>query len=289
MKILGINFADGNFRAAQKRNTRSMKWFGKIRDVIEFSPSDIDADFREKHGNILSVKRGAGLWLWKPYFVLRALRTLDEGDFLFYCDAGAVVVRDIQHLVEDLKNSGQDMMFFALPLLNRQFCKRETFKAMNIDESFAEKNQIMATQFLLRKTAETEAFIEEWLAACCDERAISPDHFCPEVEEFSDFVAHREDQSVLSLLLAKRGYVPFKDPSQYRVFPWEYGRDGYFFRTPKTCGGRAPVCIVSIRSTAFPRRILVLLVKLLLRKLKIYDADFFWKRMGKPTILPAES
>lgn len=145
----------------------------------------------------------------------------------------------------------------------------------------------MGTFFLLKKTKGTEAFIEEWLAACCDERAISPVHFFSDLKEFSDFVAHREDQSILSLLLAKRGYCPFKDPSQYGLFPWEYGRARWCFRPAKTYVGTAPfISIVSIRNASFFRVMLVLLIKVLLWKMKFYTADFFWKRNGKPKILP---
>lgn len=264
-----------------------MRRLGKVSDVVEYSPNDIDSDFRRCYARILNVTRGAGLWLWKPYFVQKALKSIKDGEFLFYCDSGTVVIRDVRYLIRDLEASGQDMMFFSLPLLEKQFTKRECFKILGMDaDEDGNANQTMGTYFLLRKTRDVEAFISDWLEKCCDERLISPEHFCSGVQESPDFVAHREDQSVLSLLLRKRkDFVRFKEPTQYGMFPWEYGRSGYLFRLPKTFPGTAPVCIISVRRTAFPRKIFVLVAKILLWKLGIYSADFFWKRMGYPTIL----
>jgi len=35
----------------------------------------------------LSRRRGAGLWLWKPYLINRTLATMEEGALLMYSDA----------------------------------------------------------------------------------------------------------------------------------------------------------------------------------------------------------
>lgn len=284
-KILGINFADKKFRRAQKRNTWSMKYLGQIPEVVEYGPNDIESEFRERHARILSVKRGAGLWLWKPYFVLKALRMLKEGEFLFYCDSGAIVIRDVRHLVRDLEATGQDMMFFALPLLNRQFCKRETFAIMGIPEGEGMSNQAMATYFLLRKNARTESFISMWLEKCCDERLISPEHFCPEIPEFPDFVAHREDQSILSLLLFKASISLFKEPTQFGLFPWDYSVRNYLYREPEVLESCSPLILFSIRKTPILKSIVLISLKLILWKMGIYRAESAWKIKGRPIFL----
>jgi hypothetical protein len=53
--------------------------------VLVFGPEDIDDDFRKANGmtsadnaDTLSVERGVGLWLWKPYVIRKALMMLEE-------------------------------------------------------------------------------------------------------------------------------------------------------------------------------------------------------------------
>ena len=86
--IIAINYADDNFTDAQKLNTWTAKHLGRASRVIEYGPKDMDEVFWESNKDILSRSRGGGYWLWKPYFIARTLRLLQEGDYLVYCDAG---------------------------------------------------------------------------------------------------------------------------------------------------------------------------------------------------------
>ena len=72
MKIL-INYADKQYEPARKWNTLTGKYIAKFDKVYEFSPHDIDPSFAILYHDILSQKRGNGLWLWKPYFVNKVL------------------------------------------------------------------------------------------------------------------------------------------------------------------------------------------------------------------------
>lgn len=218
--ILAINYSDKNFERQRKYNTQTAYSKGKVNKVIEYSPNDLDPEFREKHKKILSYTRGGGLWLWKPYIILKALELLEEGDYLFYCDAGAYYVNKVQHLVNTLNKTNQSMMGFRLPLLARQFTKKECYRLMNCKESG--ENQILSGYLLFKKDDFCIDFVKEWLKYATDERISSPTRFCFEIEEFSDFRTHREDQSIVSNLYYKYNLIPFKDPSQFGNRPWEY-------------------------------------------------------------------
>ena len=96
--IYAVNFADESFQIQRAFNTKTAYSKGQVAKVFEFSPSDIEDSFLEKNKNIFSYERGHGLWIWKPYFILKALQEINEGDYLFYCDAGTFFVNKVQFL-----------------------------------------------------------------------------------------------------------------------------------------------------------------------------------------------
>lgn len=218
--ITVVNFADEKYESFRRRNSISAYKKGKADKVIEYTWEDIDSAFREKNKIILGYERGAGLWLWKPYFILKALRNIKEGEYLLYVDAGSFFIDKIVHLINVLEKSNQTIMGFELPLLERQFTKNEVFHLMDYKDTGL--NQILASFILLKKSSYSVSFIEKWLEYMCDERIVSPKHFCSTIKENKEFIAHREDQSVFSILYHKDNLIPFKDPSQYGIWPWEY-------------------------------------------------------------------
>ena len=123
------NYADEKYKAQQELNTSSAYEFGKVDQVIEFHENDIQ-DLKEAHPEHFKIPRGHGLWFWKPFLILKAFKKMKEGDYLFYCDSGAVFIDDIHLLIPDLEKSGKDMMVFEQPLLSRCFTKAETFHLM---------------------------------------------------------------------------------------------------------------------------------------------------------------
>lgn len=218
--IVAINFADQKFELCRKYNTETAYSKGKADKVIEYCPNDIDVKFNNENRKILSYKRGFGLWLWKPYFIYKTLQEMNEGDYLFYSDSGSYYIDKIQNLISRLEKTSQSVMGFGLPLYERQFTKKETFELM--DYYNYEQNQVLATYILLKKTAYSINFVKEWLDYASDERIISPQYFYDNIKEFDDFIEHREDQSVFSILYHKKGLKVFRDPSQYGDRPWQY-------------------------------------------------------------------
>lgn len=243
--IVAINYADEKFEVSRKYNTKSAYKKGKFDKVIEYSFSDLDEEFKLRNASILAYARGAGLWLWKPYIILDALNKINDGDYLFYCDSGAYYVNDIYLLIDVLNKTNQNILPFELPLLERQFTKKETFVLM--DYSNYENNLICATYMLYKRSDKSIAFVKEWLKYMEDERLCSSKHFMPEIKEFDDYCEHREDQSVFSLLCRKHGLEAFRDPSNYGERPWMYGRNHWDVVLKKYINSPYPKIIVSNR------------------------------------------
>ena len=61
-----------------------------------FNQSFIDAEFRKRNERIFNENRGAGLWLWKPYILLKILLAMDETDVLLYQDVDWLLAGSIE-------------------------------------------------------------------------------------------------------------------------------------------------------------------------------------------------
>lgn len=277
--IFAINYADENFKLQQKYNTKTAYKMGKVDKVIEYGPSDIDDEFIKSNKSIFNYSRGAGLWLWKPYFVLKTLRELSEGDYLFYCDSGSYYINKVQHLIDCMELNKQEIMVYGLPLISNQWTKRETFVFLECDYTkYTEDNQILATYFLIKKTDQTIKFFEEFLKCCCDEKSISYRIFDESIINDKDFIAHREDQSIFSILCKKNNLQVFREPSQFGDRPWEYRQTGFIYRPRVYKNSNYPQIICSYRKENIKKFKLKEFIKHKLFKLGVYNEYMFEKR-----------
>lgn len=222
MKKFYANFADENFKKQQNIALLSAKYVGGFDRVSGFSLKDIDPVFFSANKDILNQKRGAGYWLWKPYFIKKILSEISEGDYLFYSDSGAFFLKKIDVLIKALEKEGQDIMGFELPLIEKQWTKKELFLNMDCNSCFySETNQILASFILIKKTSLSVKFFDEFLELSCNKLNLT-DEYNDQVKQDECFVEHRHDQSIFSLLYKSYKLKPFKDPSQLGKYP-----DGY--------------------------------------------------------------
>jgi hypothetical protein len=178
-----------------------------------------DADFAERNKEILSVKTGSGLWLWKPYVIKKMLNKMQNGEILCYVDSlyqwtenfGDVLVR-----VVDSKHNGM-MLFHNKPneptFMEKNYTKKEVLDYFNCSEEMKNSNQVWAGCVILQKNERTVKLVNDWLEhAEKPELIIDPETRNGQLPEFKE---HRRDQSILSIL-AKREGVNFE------TFPKKY-------------------------------------------------------------------
>lgn len=248
MKTYLINYANAKFENIRKLNTWTGKYIAGFDKVIEYRPEDIDFNFKENNKKILKYERGNGLWLWKPYFCLKTLETMQEGDILFYCDSGAFFIRSISSVLNNMKD---DILVFELPLIEKQWTKgnviNELVNQENLRKSILESKQILATFFAVKKTRRTVNFIQTWLKNCCNEELLSPES-C--ICEDDIYIAHREDQSIFSIMCKKEGIIPHKDISQFGKYPEGYKYPNYIFISNNSAEDEVPILILH-RKTKF--------------------------------------
>ncbi len=216
MKKVLVNFANDHFLQSQELNSRSGLGIAGFDEVRSYHLCDIDADFRRRSQHILDCPRGAGYWLWKPYFIQQTLAELSPGDVLFYWDSGAEFIAPIEPLIRLCADFAQDVVHFELCGLEKHWTKRNAFLLLDCDTpEYAETKQRLASFILIRKSHFSDEFVGQHLAYCQDERMITDLENQLGYPDYEGFVEHRHDQSVLSLLSKKHRLKAFRDPSQW--------------------------------------------------------------------------
>lgn len=217
--VVLINYANAPYKKAQAYCTDTAYKIGKVDKVIEYGPEDIDKSFYQKNETILSMRRGGGLWLWKPYFICKTLQDLNDGDYLIYIDSGCYFINTSQYFIDALGQANQDILCFdLLDMQEKKYTKPDAFELMGLTENrYKETNQRMATVIVCKKTKFTEIFFSEFLKYAQDIQLIYDGEPKKYQEEFPDYICHREDQSIYSLLTKKYGLKGYRDPTQWGI------------------------------------------------------------------------
>lgn len=211
-----VNFATEAFFPAQRLNSETGKDAGGFDAVYSANPSLIDDQFKERHHFILSQPRGAGYWLWKPYFILKGLDQLQDGDYLMYADAASYFIGSAKPLLELTATFHQDIIPFELEQPESEWAKRDAYHFMNADQQGFEKSrQFLASFIVIRKSPGSVNFIKQYLEYCCNPNILTDLENVCGLENYPGFRGHRHDQSVFSLLCKKHGLQSFRDPSQW--------------------------------------------------------------------------
>lgn len=165
-------------------------------------------------------KRGFGWYAWKPLIILDALSLCDPGDIVLYTDADTVPVRDYGMLYDICADSGEGVMLFeASGRSNRQWCKRDCYITMGLDQPKYYDCQAGVARFMLfqkqgyHRHFTVQQFLYEWLTYCINPLATT---FDPSVlgPELPGFIEHRTEQAILTLLAHKYGYRLYREADQ---------------------------------------------------------------------------
>jgi hypothetical protein len=173
--------------------------------VIDYSPKSLDTDFVNKNIKILANPKGAGLWLWKPYIILKTLMESDYDDKILYCDSGMFPINDLSYLF-DLTSAEKDVILFQVHGHKiKDWTHEKCLGVMDCGREFYDLEQVCGAPQLYTKTDSSIDFVQQLLKWCENFEAIND----------NKNMRHRHDQSILSIFAAQRRIEVFRDPSQY--------------------------------------------------------------------------
>ena len=219
----GQNYIDAGKRLISQAD--SLKLFDKsILYTDEYLKND--EEFWTLHSNFIeNNKRGYGYWLWKSYIIKKTMNTLKNGDILMYLDGGCEI---------NLQNKSEINNYFIFVkndyIINtltghsdRVYNKMDLVLKLNMnDELHLNTLQQQAGALLFLICDKTRNLVNEWYDISCNYHLIDDS---PSINKnVDDFIEHRHDQAILSLLMKKYNFNSNK--SLYNIINYARNRSG---------------------------------------------------------------
>jgi hypothetical protein len=220
MKKHLVNYSDKSHHNSQKENSNSALKFGGFDNVFSFNLQDLGDEFITENKGIMSQARGAGYWMWKPFVIKKALDMMGDNDILMYSDSGISFIKNIDELIDIMDITEEKLLLFELEDIhpNKRWTKRDCFILMGLDEEeYLNQNQLLASYILMRKNDFVLKFVDEWLTYAKDYRIITDSPNECGLPNYPEFMDHRHDQSILSLLGRKYNIKNIPDVTQYGI------------------------------------------------------------------------
>ena len=210
---------------------KSLRYFDKI---IGYTDQDLkqDTEYWWKYGNFIeSNPRGYGFYMWKSSVVKRTIDDMNDNDILIYIDAGCTIntyaKKRLDEYVDMVRKSDHGIISFQMELSSQKYTKKELFDYMEVSPEYQNKNQFVAGILILRKNENTKKIVDEWFRVSHIPEMINDQHSST---QHPDFIDHRHDQSILSILFYRYGSIIIRDETFF--FPnWSNGLWAPFWAT----------------------------------------------------------
>lgn len=211
--IYAMACGDDRYIPSAKFQLETAIKYGKVDRTLCFNLNEMDAEFVKKNQAILEAggTRRKMCYIWKPYFIKKALMDIADGDYLIYMDGGNFYYRNsVLETIHFMEKHDLDILGSRTGRYQeKDWTKRDVFIALNLDrEPYISQSQCRAGFLILKKTKKSVDLIEEWLKYCQNYQLITD---CPNAygkDNYEGFCEHRHDQSILSLLMG-RDKIPY--------------------------------------------------------------------------------
>lgn len=222
MKKILFSFGDWRYYPTLDFLKESAQKNAGVDEILVFKESDIESSFYKKNIKHFNDKRGFGYWIWKSYFFNKLLAKAKKDDVFLYVDAGNEIINKLDPLFEICQKDSKGITLFdnsdnnprGEVWKNNLWTKSDTFNLMGLrSEKYIYGNQINASYIVFRKTKYSIKFFEYFQILSENYNIISD---APNItENFNkDFLDHRHDQSILSLLSIRYRFKIERDPSE---------------------------------------------------------------------------
>jgi hypothetical protein len=202
--------------------------------VMVFTPHDLSSSFKEANKSTLSLPRGAGYWIWKPWIISEVLKDLNPGDSLLYLDAGVLLSQQATHF-QELSRDGRIHLWNNMTSFNHNahwVDERVWREIVGAELSLSSSPHHWAGAVLTQKNNESEAQVNLWLNLCKQAKFLRPETLADYVPT-PRLIGHRHDQSILNCIvhLHTEAFTIHNLQSSGRLNPFIHHRRGNIYFT----------------------------------------------------------
>jgi hypothetical protein len=204
-----VTYGDIKYQQAKQRLAAEAAAFG-FDEIKAYSRGDLPQSFLATTSPWINHNQGGGYWLWKPFLLKETFNKMAWGDVLVYMDAGCQLnnngkQRYNEYVAQAQLNTGS-LAFEMAGKTEAAYCSDEVFNHFHLtaDHQFGQQDQLSATCFLLIKNPFTQSLIDEFYTIATARPQLFSNDFNAKTTR-TNFIAHRHDQSILSLLRKQKG------------------------------------------------------------------------------------
>lgn len=207
MKINLCVYSNDKFKKPRTTLIEYARKIGIFDRIFEYDREWLEkTDFYINNKDILSDEdsKGDGWCLWKPYIIRESLDKINQGDILIYIDSTDTFFNDFKgFILKHFENNDFLLSVFGINNTNIKYTKKDTFLCMGCDyPKYWDSVQLEAGVSGFKKCERTISFVDEYLNFCSDPRIIKGGKSTL-MEDPAQYIEHRYDQSVLSILSIK--------------------------------------------------------------------------------------
>lgn len=222
-KIHLISYGNNRFKNSKKRiynEAKNSNWFNTINI---YGPENLSEEFKNEFNDILQKPRGAGYWIWKFDIIKKQLTKIANNDILIYIDAGCSI--NIQgkirfnDYIDMLNNTNKSIISFQMPHIEKKYTCKEIFHhfKMDINSDNGNSGQFIGGILIMKNNYNSMNIIDECINVLRTDHLLVTDHY-NKLNQCSEFIDNRHDQSILSLIRKKYGSIILPDETYFQPF-----------------------------------------------------------------------
>lgn len=217
-KLFLCSFASQDLKNSVKRFIKQSNETDFYKDVKIFGWNDLSTN-KKKQINFFfdkNNKRLFGYACWKPEIILNYLNEIPEGSILQYSDIGCHLNKSglerLKYYLDIMKDNNILAFQYKKPnfkiekklkfqiYYEKEYTKKDLFDYFEIPkESYiSSSEQIWSGSMFFKNNIKTKIFLKKWLEVCNISRLIDDSQSVS--KNYNEFIEHRHDQSVFSLL-----------------------------------------------------------------------------------------
>lgn len=217
MEIRYVTYGNKRFSKSRDRivnEANNLNYFNTVTAYTDESIKKIDnfntAMSNPEFAEAFSTPRGGGYWLWKPLIIGEELKKMNDGDILFYTDAGCVIpnklrtVHKFKKYVNVVKNHETGVLVWRNLFKELELTKSDIFEHFDVleNEDVYNTRQIAANRIVIRKCEQSVKILNLWWDTAAEHTHLFTDKKS-KIPELDGFIKTRHDTSVWSVICKK--------------------------------------------------------------------------------------